>query len=553
MTYASFDAEEFRSQVDSALVSVKRILDTTRNPCLSSPDQDHDYNDKYALATILTNTALAAFRNILEVLGVTNDHLETMAQWVHDDKKAVTMRFKSVQTCEFMGGKQATVLTSKTSTVMERKDKKSIFGGTFMKRLKTTIIKEYHWKISVSYKLCVFAGASAEDDNTITLQSRKAFATVVATRTNEAPSDRSMNEGPDIIDINLTWFLDNFCPEKKISTIRIDRSDPKKCKTPRRNEQIESAFKFFQECSVFFLTLNGCLDEVEIGVMTEHNNDDAYPPLASVEPDHPFCPVLPLFENLGATSQSIHASEQALMSLEEERSPLLAKADIDLLLREQSRTIVEALEAIRVGYPSSADATHLKSEAEAKLELMCQHACALSKQYREAVDYIEHMLKEQLVAAIGKHIYSKDFDDFIRFYYSNKLFCPNYKPTPFCYAVRRPGHYPDGVLSIECSDQSSPSNVEPCDMFTRHIPTGPPIRIRLNAAATVALTGDRYLHGWLRHRFTNGSENASTTNRYQLTARAHQFSCFLVVLGKMEARTSWIPKMPLFCKTKTKS
>ena len=35
-------------------------------------------------------------------------------------------------------------------------------------------------------------------------------------------------------------------------------------------------------------------------------------------------------------------------------------------------------------------------------------------------------------------------------HHNKKLFKPEFVPVPFCYAVRRPGHAPDGSLVIEC-------------------------------------------------------------------------------------------------------
>ena len=67
--------------------------------------------------------------------------------------------------------------------------------------------------------------------------------------------------------------------------------------------------------------------------------------------------------------------------------------------------------------------------------------------YNYSVNYIEGILREQLITAIGKEIGENDMHQFVK-YHSAKLVNP--APKPFCHAIRRPGHYPDGLLSIEC-------------------------------------------------------------------------------------------------------
>ena len=53
-----------------------------------------------------------------------------------------------------------------------------------------------------------------------------------------------------------------------------------------------------------------------------------------------------------------------------------------------------------------------------------------------------------------------DFTNYQRFH-NRKLFKKEYQPRPFCYAIRRPEHYPEGLLSIEnqLSDGSIPDPI----------------------------------------------------------------------------------------------
>ena len=71
-----------------------------------------------------------------------------------------------------------------------------------------------------------------------------------------------------------------------------------------------------------------------------------------------------------------------------------------------------------------------------------------SERTAHIVDYIEALIEKQLVAAVGKTLTAKDFGAYMNFH-NRKLFAPQYAPSPFVYAVRRPDHCPEGVLSIE--------------------------------------------------------------------------------------------------------
>ena len=61
--------------VAKALESVESILDTTRNPVLPE-DAEHTYEDKYALAEFVVNSAIASYGNVLNHIGVRDNILD---------------------------------------------------------------------------------------------------------------------------------------------------------------------------------------------------------------------------------------------------------------------------------------------------------------------------------------------------------------------------------------------------------------------------------------------------------------------------------------------
>ena len=229
-----------------------------------------------------------------------------------------------------------------------------------------------------------------------------------------------------------------------------------------------------------------------------------------------------------------------------EASPLLSAGDIDKFLNEHIRQLDEATASLAEVFPPN-ETDKLITVAEASLLLLLDQSQRVSIAYESCVDYIEGMLRSQLISAIGKHVLPSDFEQFIRFH-SKKFFGPNYTPKPFCYAIRRPDHYPDGVLSIEGND-----NLEPIETTTRFMDSGPSIFIPINAATSVEFTGHRHLHGWIRHKFDSDKVDSKmnpSRSAFNLTARARQFSSFLLMVGTISGPTEFTPKDAIILQNK---
>lgn len=250
------------------------------------------------------------------------------------------------------------------------------------------------------------------------------------------------------------------------------------------------------------------------------------PPLQSIVDQDIFCPVLPLLEN----------------------GSVLPLADVNDLLQEQSRSLDEAVENLYTLYPPR-HLMKLVSVTEATIVMLCKHLEQLTVQHHGCVDYVEDLLKQQLVAAIGKEISRTDFEQFMRFYYP-KFMRPMYCPSPFSRAIGRPGHYPDGILSIEATlpsssstrtidIASSSSSAEPIATWVKSIAgvDSPSIFIPIHATASVEITGDCFLHGWMQHRFLSKPKP-----EFQLACRARQFSSFLIILGTVSGPDKFEPK-----------
>lgn len=604
-------------------------MDTTRNPRLAE-NEDHVYDNKYALAEFLTNTAVAAQINALQRLGLEPEKLQQVLDWVHTDHKSVTLRFRASDTCTFLReqvvelvsdrGHATTTTTTTTNAPATNNPSPTIGGGggyfgmgivsggginkqeTTTSRV-TTRVKEYHFKVGVAYTISIFCGNDPTD--CVELLSRDTSAIIVtaggASRpgigfsTATPPTPIAESTTHPAVDTNLTWFFQMIAPEEQICQFAVDRNAADNtCKTPRRNADVDAAVEFSKQlfdwtritqgfflqrveteimgqhkpvkpatasdgddnksflgpgthCSLMGLVKEQTLNGKHVSVIEYDSKQDRYrvealgpagiPPtllikrgnlkvdavgsglLSSITALGLFCPILPLMEEQN----------------------VLAMADVGEFLGEQNRSIDEAIELMAKVYPPR-QLVKLVSIAEATIVLMCQHVQHLTLLYQDSVDYVEDMLKQQLIQAIGKEIVTKDFDQFMRFH-NQKLFGAKHAPKPFSYAIRRPAHYPDGILTIEATRNKN----EPVSTMVRTIlgAEAPSVYIPINAATSVEITGDRHLHGWLQHRFQSKPQQ-----QYQLIARARQFSSFLLIVGTMAGPDAFEPKEAIILQNK---
>jgi hypothetical protein len=487
-------------------------------------------------------------------------------------------------------------------------------------------VKEYHWKVGLRYKVIVFPGTAV--DQAIVLQQRTSEAILVTqagspnarTGCKIKPPLPERTIHPPVDTTCFTWLFRMIDPMQQTSVFAIDRN-VLTCRTPRRNEDIQAALDCFRQLHEwsritqgFFLqriekeiaqkdnpvhpppaplpksassileagatgTMQGLIKEPtfngkRIRIVEYYPDQQRYkaepvnpsdglpstlsikpnnfkpddedsvtvgPPLHSISDDGIFIPILPLME----------------------KGSVLSITDIGNILQEQSRTIENAFHNLARMYPSK-EVMKLITISEASMVLVCKHMEHLIEQYQNSVQYVEDMLKQQLIAAIGKEIQPSDFEQYMKYYYP-KLYAPGFAPVPFSHPIRRPGHYPDGILSIESiplsknvldrsNHQNGDSQNEPIQTWVRSISgkDSPSIYVPIDAAVSIEITGDRFVHGWMQHRFVAKSPAVPKMPlsrpvdpqlaEYQLTCRARQFSCFLLILGTMSGPNTFDPK-----------
>ena len=174
----SYSESRFRSQVDSALKSVRTVLENTRRPQYPA-DVPHQYDDKYSLAEFVTNTALASQLNCLEALGLEEKGLRQLLKWAQT--RSVTLRLKSEERCNY-DREETRKVTSPTEHVTEVK---GLLSNTLSITDKVvTTITEHFWKFEVSYELFAFQGNN--QDEKLLFQARKGCCEIM-TSTKSTP------------------------------------------------------------------------------------------------------------------------------------------------------------------------------------------------------------------------------------------------------------------------------------------------------------------------------------------------------------------------------
>jgi hypothetical protein len=507
--------------VNKALKAVETILETTRHPVLPE-DADHTYEDKFALVEVMTNTAIASAVTVLEKLGLKS--FETALDWVHKEHRPVTLRFQLDLSCTFEKQTERKIVTS------EQEVERTHGGSGLMGRIATqtenvkvqTTIQEFHWKVKTPYKLTMRSG-----DDEIELMSREDMATTCIVTgggnksTDEKPPPPLKETAAYKFDVNLSWLLQQMISSSDgqlVSQFSIDRLS-EKCRTPSRNEDISRAMDFGNELESWASGILGLLKELEL-VVAVRNNSSSSAQLtdSNFREAKPFSPIVPLFEN----------------------ATVLAQTDFDKFLTLHRADLEDYLESFSNKLPPEG----FISKTEGKIAWLVDHLVDLLMGWEQTIAYVEQMLQDQLIQAIGKAVTPHDFDEFMSFH-AKKLLDAEYAPKPFSYAVRRENHYPDGMVSVEAKVGNKR---DPIETTVRRIAgaSNPSIFIPVNAATSVEIRGDRYVHGWMQHTWRN---RAHVLDHY-LVARAHQFSSFLVVVGVMGGPDNFIPKDAIILQNK---
>jgi hypothetical protein len=458
-----------------------------------------------------------------------------------DKSQSTTLRFEFSDSCQFVKSQTVNVSSKERHTGECIETSEPVFARTRKSLLSRIVkrVKEYHWEVNLQWEVSLFSGTGVADRKI--LQSRSVRKTIV-TQSKKPPF---LYEEHHPVEVSLNWLLQQIDTSSLSAEFRIDTQLPS-TRTPSRNDQVESALAFFASLTTWNEQVAYHCINKHWRIVVKHNPAARKPNSSSEElkdigklmsPSIVFCPIQPLMEDRIDDSQDGEKitvcspiSSISVLVNEGEASPILSSSDLSALLGEQLRTLEEASISLQKTFREE-NSSDLVSITEANLVLLCRHSEDLTIAYAGAIRYVEDLLKKQLIAAIGKAIKQDDIDQFVKFH-NSKLLRPS--PLPFCHAIRRPEHYPEGSISIEGENETG--KFEPVETFCREVKVLQPVKVPLNAATFLDLTGKVFLHGWLRSRFKGSAQS------YKLTARARQFSSFVLMVGAMTGPTKFSPQ-----------
>mmetsp|Transcript_15089 Transcript_15089/g.45211 ORF Transcript_15089/g.45211 Transcript_15089/m.45211 type:complete len:921 (+) Transcript_15089:180-2942(+) len=525
----TWNEQRFRENVDRALKAVRTVLDTTRHPQYAA-DVEHRYADKYELAEFLTRTAVAAQLNCLEQLGLSGEKLAELQKLA--GKRSATLRLSGEERCAF----DREVTRKVESATQHVTEYKSSSGAKATRTDKVvTTVTEYFWRYNVRWELFAYAGNSPEQR--VLLQERSSEYEIM---TSSKSTPRPQVAVVPAVDTSLSWLLAHVAGGK----VQFDvQRSLESCHTPRRNRDVDAALRHGNELHRWAEQARQYFVGRLFPVQTGHGLD-----LSVISADGLFVPVVPLFEAIrdgdvpAAASESSSSASSSSATSEQQGSGVVVFGDVNQFLAEEVRSLQERNAAVAKALPD-AKKGKLISVQEGQLCVALLHVRQVCQQYADGVDYIEDMLRKQLIAAIGKVVGPVEFANYMEYHY-RKLYRGEFEPRLFSYAVRRPDHYPEGVLSIEAelADGSLP---QPIRTVVRRREAAHPMRFAINAATDVSFFGERYLHAWMSHQFSGQSGT-----QLNLVARARQFSSFILLVGRISSAEVFDPKAAIIIQNK---
>jgi hypothetical protein len=298
----------------------------------------------------------------------------------------------------------------------------------------------------------------------------------------------------------------------KTFNFKIDRA-AKTCFTPRRNTQVEDVVTFTASVSNWAESVIGILYNRSFSVQTDYASD--------------------LFQ-----TQSIFDPVVALFDEDETKAKVMV-TDANKLLEHSKQTLAAKVNTMKQILSSE---TSLVTIHEATIVVVGRHMQDVSASHRAGLDYIENMLHAQVIAAIGKHVKAVDLNEYISFH-NRKFFAPQFQPKDFCYPVRRAGHVPEGVISIESITVDGAS--QPIQTTVSMSLAKSEMKFALSSSTQVSFGGERFLHGYMAAQFSD-----SAAEKLNLVARARQFSSFILMVGNIVANDLFEPKYGIIVQNK---
>ena len=540
-------------QVGEALVVARRVLGANR--ALAPPaGVQHAYVDKFALVEAELGAAVVGIIASLSELGLSAAGLRTLVEWAAGGAE-VSLRFSADLISSYAREESRNVVdvfsvTTRKATGFVGSVGAALVGDSTTRVTRT--VTEHVWAVAAEWRVEAVRGTGRGERDVMRLAARAMGRGEHRTASKEVrPAARidAAAEAP------VTWLLlalDGAAPGLPARVV-IDRSEAT-CKTPRRNPTAAAALACFDGLDRVFGAAAAFL-QGDLAAAARAAAPETPPDLGSAHAGGLMVPAVLFDEEPQALEAERSAAVTAAAELPAEPaaslalptpppfsaegapppSPVLDLRALNALLAEARVALRERLgEAAR---RAGGSGTALMLGGDEAAALVCAaYARRVTAHARDGLDYVEAMLRDQLVAAVGRVVGPADFDAYMRFH-ARRLFRPAYEPRPLCFAVRRSAdHSPEGLIRIDAAPVGD-APAEPIFTVSAELPASPMRRMHfaLSAETRVEFGGPVHLHAWLSTRFAGGAalQGAPLPPRtLSLVAAARQFSSFILLVGK---------------------
>lgn len=159
-------------------------------------------------------------------------------------------------------------------------------------------------------------------------------------------------------------------------------------------------------------------------------------------------------------------------------------------------------------------------------------------------DYIEFVLRKQLIQAIGKELTVPEFSEYMDLYLRKILKAPAC-PQQFSVPVRTRDHHPDGIIMVTRRSKNAMST--PILVTTRCSQVQQPFVMALDASTRISFVGNHYIHGHLAYAFSD-----TANSELSLDVSCNRFGCFVLVIGRIHSPNIFEPKSAIVLQGKGK-
>ena len=387
---SSFSALQVKREIDAAVVVVRKSLDATRNP-QHPAEVPHTYDDKFRVVELASRAALAVQLNTLAAgFGLSAEKVQALQK--ARGKQTVSLRLTSSTECAH------TDTRTREEESATRTEKKGPFGKTTYKSV--TTITEHFWNYRVSWEVSAVVGA---DDHVEPLLSRSGNHAIM-TRSKERVMPLAERRALDPLEVEITWLLD-ACAEGLVQ-FTVDRSDASTCHTPRRNPEVDTLLLNGERLSRFCNQVKTQVEGLYRDGYRQLLPPGAEKPNLSVIDANVFAPVavmLALEEAPAAAAANAEGGGggggggAAAGVVDQSPASLFSAEDFDTILQQQQQELAARFAQIEEVLPREGVITPV----EANLVVCAGYSMLVARQYSHAVQAVEDMLMNQLVAAIG--------------------------------------------------------------------------------------------------------------------------------------------------------